>query len=180
MLIDTKSHVDPQNDAVELIFDLTGNDPFQHEFLKEVFAADLQDSADEKAGKDDALPHAKFLGEEDLRVRISTKTPGAFARATRTVENRRRAELHLPSVEEEEASVAAKAKADEEAKANAESLEKLDATARAAGFKDHAEQIAHEEEVKKQESLGEAFGRGMAKAASASAPPSAPPAAPPK
>ena len=38
MLVTVIPHVDPANDTVVFIMDLTGNDPFQHEFLKEVFA----------------------------------------------------------------------------------------------------------------------------------------------
>jgi hypothetical protein len=96
MLISALSHVDPVNDEVDLVIDLVGDSPFQHEFLKAVFKDQLSNTADEK----DEV-HGKPLGPEDIRIRLPFKTVGAFKAAADVIENQRRASLGLPSLEQE-------------------------------------------------------------------------------
>ena len=74
------SHLDPANDTVVLVLDLVGATPFQHEFLKAVFASELSTSADEKDN-----PHGKSLGPDDLRIRLPFTTKGAFEAASKAV-----------------------------------------------------------------------------------------------
>jgi hypothetical protein len=163
MLTDVKTHVDPANDSVELILDLVGNDPFQHEFLKEVFASELSEAYDEKVGQPDAAPHAKALGEEDLRIRLPFRTAGAFQRASHTIENRRRASLNLPSLEQEAEANAAKAQASSDAEKSAAELEAADKVAKLAGFPSAAAKKEHDDLIALEELKGEAFARGQAK-----------------
>jgi hypothetical protein len=170
-MIEAKLHVDPATDSAEVIVDLVGTDPFQHEFLKQVFKSELCDNDDEATGTKDAAPHARVLGPEDLRVRFAVKTAGARAAAARVIENRRRAELNLPSVEQEAAMKFAQAKAENDAAAQAAVQAEADKKAQAAGFPTAAAQREHENQMANQTALGEAFGTAAGSAmAKATAP----------
>lgn len=144
-MIDAKLHVDPAHDAAEIVVDLVGVDPFQHEFLKQVFASELSDSEDEK----DAA-HGKALGPQDIRLRFKMVKTGAAEDAKRIVAGR-------PTVAEE---AAAKAKAAEEAKLKAEA----DASEqkRAEEQKVADEKAARDFELEKARVTGEAIGKAMA------------------
>lgn len=149
-LIDAKLHVDPANDAAEVIVDLVGVDPFQHEFLKQVFADALCATEDELDAKGQpAVPHGKALGPEDLRVRFVVKKTGAAEDARRIVKG-------LPTVAQE-AEANAKAEADAEA-----AKQKAAADAKAAEDKEAADKKAAADfELEKARVTGEAIGRAM-------------------
>lgn len=156
MLITALSHVDPASDTVILVIDMVGTDPFQHEFLKQVFGPDLSTTDDEYEKGPDGKPvliiHGKPLGPEDLRIRLPFTTKGAMEAARRKLAG-------LPSVEQEAADNAAAEKAAADAKAAAELKASQDAEAKAAQEKRDAEQKAADAQV-----LGEAIGAGFAKA----------------
>jgi len=118
MLITVTPHVDPANDTVTLVLDLTGNDPFQHEFLRKVFADELCTTDSE-----DGEVHGKPLGADDLRVRLSFKTPGASVRASHTLENQRRVSAGLPTIKQEAAQKAADEQKERDAQAAAETAQ---------------------------------------------------------
>jgi hypothetical protein len=158
MLITALSHVDPANDTVILVLDMVGTDPFQHEFLKQVFGADLSTTDDEYEKGPDGKPvliiHGKPLGPEDLRIRLPFTTKGAMEAARRKLAG-------LPSVEQEAADNAAAEKAAADAKAAAEAKASQDAEAQKS-----AETRAAEQKQADLVALGNAIAAGINKAKS--------------
>ena len=152
MLITALSHVDPAKDTVVLVLDLVGTDPFQHEFLKQVFASELSTSEDEVGDDGKPLIQGKPLGPEDLRIRLPFTTKGAMEAARRKLAG-------LPSVEQEAADLAAAAEAAEAQKSAAQRYaEQEDADKKVADEKAAAEKKAD------QQAFADAIAAGIVKA----------------
>jgi hypothetical protein len=126
---------DAEKGSATVVLELGGETEMEHELLAQFFTSR-------------SVSLVPFHVGDELESRFVISQADAFGKAQRAVENRIRARDGRPSVEEEEAAKAARAKAQADREA-------ADKAAQAAGFANAGEKAAHDAAEKEQDGLAE-------------------------